>query len=108
MCGTPLYMAPEVQEGKAYDSKADMYSFGLMMWEMWFGERATHTLRSLSPDKVSRRIEDKGNGYERCNPPPGNWIELMASSWNSDPRLRQTAEEGGNLIKEIIADYESK
>ena len=98
-------MAPEVRQGEAYDSKADMYSFGLMMWEMWFGERAPRILSSLSKDRVSRRIEDKGNGYEWCNTPPANWIELMASSWDSDPCLRRTAKESGNLIKEIIADY---
>ena len=40
-CGTPLYMAPEISpEKKIYDTKVDMYSFGLMMWEMWFGERS--------------------------------------------------------------------
>ena len=103
-CGTELYMAPEVRQGKVYDSKADMYSFGLMMWEMWFGERALGTLSSLSPDRVSRQIEDKGNDYEWCNPPPANWIKLMASSWDSDPCLRRTAKESGNLIEEIIAN----
>ena len=98
-------MAPEVRQGKAYDSKADIYSFGLMMWEMWFGERAPGILSSLSPYRVSRRIEDKRSGYEWCNTPPENWIKLMASSWDSNPCLRRTAKESGNLIQEIMANY---
>ena len=26
-------------EGKLHSAKVDIYSFGLMMWEMWFGKR---------------------------------------------------------------------
>ena len=36
--GTPLYMAPEVREGKLHNEKADLYSFGTIMWELWYGE----------------------------------------------------------------------
>lgn len=32
--GTPLWMATEVLAGELYDNKADVYSFGVMMWEL--------------------------------------------------------------------------
>ncbi|EGD77334.1 TKL protein kinase [Salpingoeca rosetta] len=32
--GTPLYMAPEVLAGGQYDAKADVFSFGVLMWEV--------------------------------------------------------------------------
>ena len=35
-----FYIAPEVIRSEFYDSKADIYSSGIMPWEMWFGERA--------------------------------------------------------------------
>ncbi|XP_022810061.1 protein kinase C theta type-like [Stylophora pistillata] len=38
--GTPHYMAPEVASFKHYDRKADIYSFDVMLWEMWYGKRA--------------------------------------------------------------------
>ncbi|KAL9964138.1 hypothetical protein ACROYT_G027725 [Oculina patagonica] len=38
--GTTTYFAPEVIRSSVYDSKADIYSFGIMMWEMWYGTRA--------------------------------------------------------------------
>ena len=103
--GTPLYMAPEVHEGKVYDSKADIFSFGLMMWEMWFGERVPHELSSLRQDEVFRRIEKtkyrgEGRGVT-FNSPPAKWIELMVSCWDSEPCLRKTATECKDLIKEI-------
>eukprot|EP01100_Stratorugosa_tubuloviscum_P006059 TRINITY_DN2636_c2_g1_i1.p1 TRINITY_DN2636_c2_g1~~TRINITY_DN2636_c2_g1_i1.p1 ORF type:complete len:553 (-),score=254.25 TRINITY_DN2636_c2_g1_i1:76-1734(-) len=32
--GTPLWMAPEVLTGKPFNEKADVYSFGIILWEL--------------------------------------------------------------------------
>lgn len=37
MCGTPLVMAPEVLYGKKYNHKADVWSLGIVMFEMLTG-----------------------------------------------------------------------
>lgn len=37
--GTPFYMAPEVLVGDMYELPADIFSFAIMMWEMWHGRR---------------------------------------------------------------------
>ena len=34
MCGTILYMAPEVLNGEAYNHKADMWSLGCILYEL--------------------------------------------------------------------------
>ena len=75
---SPLFMAPEIHEGKVYDSKADIYSFGFMMWEMCFGGTVPLELSFLTQDEVSRRIEreryrGEGRGVT-FNPPPAKWI----------------------------------
>lgn len=36
--GTPAYMAPEIVEGKCYTSAVDWWSFGVLMYEMTFGQ----------------------------------------------------------------------
>lgn len=43
--GTYRWMAPEVIEHKAYDSKADIFSFGIVLWELITGKvpYAEHT-----------------------------------------------------------------
>ena len=109
-CGTPLYMAPEISpERKIYDAKVDMYSFGLMMWEMWFGERVPPEPISRSQDDVTRRIEVKKQGLKgRRYSPPEKWIELMVSLWDSDPCVRKPAMESQVLIKEIKSFVESE
>ena len=35
-----FYIAPEVIKSGFYNSKADIYSFGIMLWEMWYRKRA--------------------------------------------------------------------
>uniref|UniRef100_K1QJ91 Serine/threonine-protein kinase atg1 n=1 Tax=Magallana gigas TaxID=29159 RepID=K1QJ91_MAGGI len=37
--GTPVFMAPEVLEGRMYGLSADIFSLSIMMWEMWYGRR---------------------------------------------------------------------
>jgi serine/threonine protein kinase len=33
-CGTPCWTAPEVLRGQEYNEKADIYSFGIILWEL--------------------------------------------------------------------------
>ena len=36
--GNPRWRAPEITRGETYSEKADIYSFGLIIWELFTGE----------------------------------------------------------------------
>lgn len=108
VCGTPLYMAPEVHDGKPYCTKADMYSFGLMMWEMWFGKRVFSELRCQRGELLRRIKEEnyrpqtpRSDGRFTPNLPPAQWTEVMTSCWQTESSLRKTTAESKDFVKEI-------
>lgn len=36
--GTPLYMSPEIHQKKRYTAKADIFSMGVMLYQVYFKE----------------------------------------------------------------------
>ena len=106
VCGTPLYLAPEVFEGRIYNSKADMYSFGFVLWELWYGKTAFQDMVvSKSPADVVFLEKVRGGlrptHIEGTFPPWKIWKEVMESCWDADPRVRLTATVGWECFQQL-------
>ena len=93
LAGTPVYIAPEVFHSKLYDSKADIYSFGIMLWEMWYGRQAFEEFKGTMAQffsKVDEGYRPKEVKGEKM--PPPIWEQLMNRCWLRNPDKRPSAE----------------
>lgn len=61
LCGSPLYMAPEILKGEKYDAKTDLWSVGAIIYEMVTGRPP---FKAQNHIELLRRIE-KGDGWIR-------------------------------------------
>ncbi|KAF6260605.1 hypothetical protein COO60DRAFT_1700220 [Scenedesmus sp. NREL 46B-D3] len=85
--GTITHMAPEVLRSGHMSAAADVYSFGIMMWEVYTNAQAHQGLHSGA---VVERVVVRG---ERPAVPPDMPTEyslLMRSCWDADASKRPT------------------
>lgn len=93
LTGTYAYRAPELLRGESISTKADIYSFGICLWQMLVRERpfgnehyqviifkvVAYNLRPIVPT-ASDQIEM-------------DYIELMKRCWDKENKNRPTADE---------------
>ena len=85
--GTAAYMAPELLEDNLFDEKSDVYSFAIVIWEIWDGGVPWY---GLKPVQITRKVVDK---RERPPPPEGasdDLVALMQRCWDHEPDARPT------------------
>lgn len=92
LTGTFAYRAPELLRGQSASCKADIYSFGICLWQLWtrdtpyrgknqhvviFGVVSKHLRPKLSDD----------------NMPDNKYRELMTTCWSACPDKRPSSKE---------------
>lgn len=79
------WMAPEVLEGEIYTEKADVYSFGCILYELWTGKEPHASM--IDPVAFGEAVK---LGYRPDVPAcvPLGWHDLIDSCLNQDPALR--------------------
>ena len=105
LAGTPVYIAPEVFRSEIYESSADIYSLGIMLWEMWYGQPAFTNIKVKSLAEFCHLIVNEGrrpeNDDNTFRAPPPSWHELMTMCWETDPNMRPNAKECKEVITEL-------
>ena len=95
------YLAPEVLLGKTYTKESDVYSIGMLMWEIFsgcppFDDKAhdCHLIldicKGLRPPILSNM--------------PKEYVEMMQRCWDVDPSKRPTIRELHNFARNFQND----
>ena len=102
-------MAPEVFRSELNDFKADIYSLGIMLWEIWFGPGAFADIDfDLSDPQDFFNLVGKGSrpkDVENLKKPPLLWKELMEECWDGDPEKRPTAKKCEQVVTKLSNEW---
>eukprot|EP00118_Oscarella_pearsei_P016732 m.161900 g.161900 ORF g.161900 m.161900 type:complete len:1074 (+) comp38822_c2_seq2:611-3832(+) len=111
------YSAPEVLEGQSHTASSDMYSIGILMWEIWHGRPAfaskkEENLREelvggLHPEKFAEVSSESMEVESRILGVSDQWSSLATSCWSPKPVERissgQAHEKLGSAMKALKA-----
>jgi serine/threonine protein kinase len=84
MCGSPLYMAPEILNKMDYTHKIDIWSSGIILYEMFFGTHPFGGLKDI--DAIAIILNN-------------NFIDIP----NNDSNINELSDEAYSLINKVLA-----
>jgi serine/threonine protein kinase len=96
--GSPLYMAPEVTQSRAYGLPADVYSFAIMLWELLmleipFEGMSREELEYAVVNENARPVIEKSVGSRALQ-------NMITSAWDASPESRPTF----TSIREVLEE----
>ncbi|KAI4317879.1 hypothetical protein L6164_025710 [Bauhinia variegata] len=96
--GTLGYMAPEVLDGKPYNRRCDVYSFGICLWEIYCCDMP---YPDLSFAEASSRVVRQNLRPEIPRCCPGSLANVMRRCWDGNPNKRPQMEEVVGMLEAI-------
>ncbi|SCU84719.1 LAFA_0D11606g1_1 [Lachancea sp. 'fantastica'] len=117
LCGSPLYMAPEILNYQKYNAKADLWSVGTVLYEMCCGRPPFKASNHLELFKKIKKANDVISFPSYCKLEP-EMCELICGLLTFDPAQRMgfseffshaiVNEDLSKFEQEVIPDLEDK
>ncbi|KAL2921134.1 putative serine/threonine-protein kinase SIS8 [Bienertia sinuspersici] len=100
--GTPQWMAPEVLRNERSDEKSDIYSFGIILWEL-----ATQKIpwEHLNAMQVIGAVGFMNQRLDIPEDVDTRWSTIIESCWLSDPQSRPSFQELLEKLKDLQRQY---
>jgi TolB-like protein/tetratricopeptide (TPR) repeat protein len=101
LMGTPAYMSPEQVAGRGVDHRSDIFSLGIVMYEMASGQRPFQGRSSA--ELASAILRDTPHPLNKLRADlPGDLVRVIRRCLEKDPRHRlQTARDVGNELRDM-------
>ena len=101
-CGTPRYMAPEVGLMKGYGINADVYSFGILLWEICALKKPFAKIKSAG--EFHKAVFEKGERPKVGKKWPKNLQETATSCWSTNPKDRPTMANVKTMLTALVRE----
>jgi len=103
----PVWLAPEILRKECYTEKADIYAFGVILWELMtgndftgeaLGEQTGHLY--AFEDEILKGVRPDLSQNDHACPYP-DFKELIREAWDGDPALRPTFDEISSRLRAL-------
>ena len=101
MIGSWFYMAPEVYYQKPYDETVDIFSLGIVLWQLVALERlypGVSSTQMLEADVMAKGLRPKVDKDW-----PDSLKRMLSNMWSEDPEDRPSARQVGIILKREVA-----
>ena len=101
MAGTFHWMAPEVLQSQEYTHSADVYSYGIVLWEILTRQPPFKGLKPV--EIIFKVVQQNSRPDEKCIPQdsPVQLVELMKRCWDTNPNMRPNFSTIVRLLKQV-------
>ncbi|CAL9179574.1 unnamed protein product [Musa hybrid cultivar] len=96
--GTPQWMAPEVLRNERSDEKSDVYSYGVILWELVTEKIPWDNFNSMQVIAAVGFMNQRLDLPKDLNP---QWVSIIESCWHSEPKCRPTFQELIERFKDL-------
>uniref|UniRef100_J3M1A6 non-specific serine/threonine protein kinase n=2 Tax=Oryza brachyantha TaxID=4533 RepID=J3M1A6_ORYBR len=99
VAGTPEWMAPEFLRGEPSNEKCDVYSFGVILWELMTMQQPWS---GLSPAQVVGAVAFQNRKLPIPQDTVPELAALVESCWDDDPRQRPSFSSIVDTLKKLL------
>jgi tRNA A-37 threonylcarbamoyl transferase component Bud32 len=103
--GSLRYMAPEVAMRQPYNEKTDVYSFGILLWQM---AKDKTPFKGMNRNDFMNRVVKKGERPKIDKSWTPEFVQLLESCWHQDQSQRPTFEMICHTLTRLIMTAEGK
>ena len=106
VCGSLLWVAPEIFRGEYYTDKVDVYSFAIVLWELCCLKKPYEGIDIIELPYYVGKLGKRPDENMLSHVPP-SYTNLMKACWHSDPSVRPSFRE---ICQQLVAllDQEDK